>query len=255
MKNKNNIRGIQYGYSEMFAQYMYDEPSRRNKALRAIEMFKDYSVTDLKLQNCLEVGSATGIMTYYLSDYFSEVVGIDIDKPALEYARSNYKKDNIEYYEMDALKMDFDDDHFDTIVCHHTYEHVADDFILMDEIYRVLRPGGLLCFGAPNRLMIKESHYNIYFLSWFPKRISSLILKFNGHGDYYYESMRTYWGIKKLLKRFSKTQDYTFECIVNPEKYYSLDVMKDQKFIKWLPKPLVKALVPFAPDLVLLAVK
>ena len=87
MKNKNNIRGIQYGYSEMFAQYMYDEPSRRNKALRAIEMFKDYSVTDLKLQNCLEVGSATGIMTYYLSDYFSEVVGIDIDKPALEYAR------------------------------------------------------------------------------------------------------------------------------------------------------------------------
>ena len=248
-------RGIQYGYSKSFAQFMYDEPSRKNKALRAIAMFKDHSKKDLKKQNCLEVGSATGIMTYYLSDYFSKVIGIDIDKPALDYAISNYKKNNTEYFEMDALKMNFEENYFDTIVCHHTYEHVSDDNVLMDEIYRVLKPGGLLFFGAPNRLMIKESHYNIYFLSWFPKPISSLIINLLGKGDYYYETMRTFWGIKKLLRKFSSTYDYTFECILNPEKYHSLDVMKDYKFLNWLPKSLVKKLIPFAPDFVLLVVK
>jgi len=255
MKEHKIIRGIQYGYSEKFSKYMYDEPSRKDKALRAIAIFEDYSNTNLSNKNCLEIGSATGIMTFYLADYFTKVVGIDIDKQALDYARDNYSKPNLRYYEMDALKLKFDDDSFDNIVCHHTYEHVADDNILVKEIHRVLRPGGLLYFGAPNRLMIKESHYDIYFLSWFPKSFSSMILKFNGSGDYYYESMRTYWGIKKLLRKFSETHDYTFECILNPKKYHSSDVMKNHSFIYKLPKVVIKALVPFSPDLIMLAVK
>ena len=123
----------------------------------------DYAKTELKSQNCIEVGSATGIMTYYLAEYFTEVVGIDIDKPALNFAKKNYSRSNLKYYEMDALNMRFDDNSFDNIVCHHTYEHVENDITLMSEIYRILKPGGLLVMGAPNRLMIKESHYNIYF--------------------------------------------------------------------------------------------
>jgi len=91
MKEHKPIRGIQYGYSEKFSKYMYDEPSRKDKALRTIAIFE----ANRSNQNCLEVGSAIGIMPYYLADYFTEVVGIDIDKQALDYAQNNYSKPNL----------------------------------------------------------------------------------------------------------------------------------------------------------------
>ena len=235
---------------------MYDEKSRKNKALRAVAMFKDKENMDtLKSSSCLEVGSATGIMTYFLADYFQSVVGIDIDKPALEFAQKKYAKDNIQYLEMDALQMSFPDASFDYIVCHHTYEHVADSVALINGIHRVLKPGGLLYLGAPNRLMIKESHYQIYFLSWLPKKLASWVVKLSGQGDYYYENMLTYWGIKRLLAGKWHLEDYTLKCILDPERYYALDVMQGKDWIRKLPLPLLRCLIPFCPDLVFLACK
>ena len=80
---------MQLGYSEKFAKYMYDEPSRRQKALRAVRMFEDQGAI-LGPLKCLEVGSATGIMSYYLADHFGQVIGIDIDVPALNFSKTNY---------------------------------------------------------------------------------------------------------------------------------------------------------------------
>ena len=76
-----------------------------------------------------------------------------------------------------------------------------------------------------------------------------------GKGDYYYESMRTYWGVLKLLSDFHTIKDYTDKCILNPKKYHSLDVMENLTFVKHIPRFIVRAMVPFAPDLVMLAEK
>ena len=250
------VRGrIQYGYSEKFAEFMYDEKSRKLKALRAIQIFNDNTSTPLKNQKCLTVGSATGIMSFFMADYFQEVIGIDIDRPALEYSKRNYSKENVSCFEMDALNTGFIDNSFDAVVCHHTYEHVSDSEKLIQEIYRILKPNGLLFFGAPNRLMLKESHYSIYFLSWWPKKISSLILKIMGKDDYYYETMRTYWGIKKLLSLFTDVQDYTLRCVREPDKYYSRDVIDEMKWVTVLPNIVLRLLLPFAPDFVFFARK
>jgi len=235
---------------------MYDEASRKQKALRALAIFLDYKDPNtLTTQTCLEVGSSTGIMTFFLADHFQKVIGIDIDRPALEFAKNKYSKANIDYFEMDALHTTFPDNHFDHVVCHHTYEHVADSQLLIDEIYRILKPGGLLYFGAPNRLMIKESHYQIYFLSWLPKGLASWIVRICKKGDDYYETMLTYWGIKRLFAKNWQLKDYTLKCILEPEKYYATDVMEGKTWIKRIPTWLLKRLIPFSPDLVLLARK
>ena len=247
-------RGIQYGYSKRFARYMYDEPSRRNKALRVLQMFRDHR-PDLSDCNTLEVGSATGIMTFYLAEVFQEVVGIDIDREAMAYARQHYQKPNIQYLDMDGLNMDFADETFDTVVCHHTYEHVADSGQLLREIRRVLRPNGLLYFGAPNRLMIKESHYDMYFLSWLPPVLAGKVLQWTGQGEDYYERMLTYGGIRRLLSGFAEVQDYTLSCIVQAERYHSEDVVADYPWLRGLPKNVIRLLLPFAPDYVFLAKK
>jgi len=182
-------------------------------------------------------------------------VGIDIDRPALEYSWREYTRANLQCLEMDALAMTFPDDRFDAIVCHHTYEHVIDDRVLVREMLRVLRPGGLLYFGAPNRLMIRESHYGLPFLSWLPPSLSSLYLRLTGKGTHYYERMRTYWGVRRLLRPFRETTDYTLRCILEGARYHSEDVLASYPWLRRLPPRLLGQLVPLAPDLIFVSRK
>ena len=56
----------------------------------------------------------------------------------------------------DALRLPFPDDTFDRVICSEVFEHIGDDQGAMDEIRRVLRPGGVLAATVP---------------SWFPEKV------------------------------------------------------------------------------------
>ncbi len=43
----------------------------------------------------------------------------------------------------------FDDDHFDHVVCLNVLEHVYDSRFVLDELFRVLKPGGILVIAVP----------------------------------------------------------------------------------------------------------
>lgn len=246
-------RGYQYGYGDKFSDYMYDVSSRTRKAERAIVMFKDF-FTNLHKFSCLDIGCTAGIMTYHLAKYFYKAVGIDIDGKSLSHANDCFNKENILFLEADALNMPFADESFEAAVCHHTYEHVSSAEILVEEIYRVLKPGGVCYFGAPNRFMIIESHYSLPFLSWFPRRLSNLYLKIAKKGDDYYERIYSYWGLRKLLRRF-EIHDYTLKVIKQPVKYSSTDVVKEGAFVQQLPTWLLKFMIYFIPNYVLMLKK
>ncbi len=50
---------------------------------------------------------------------------------------------------MDITQMDFQDDHFDCILCYHVLEHIEDDRKAIRELFRVLRPGGWAILQSP----------------------------------------------------------------------------------------------------------
>ncbi len=52
-------------------------------------------------------------------------------------------------YHFDLHQIPFERDHFDAIFCNHVMEHVADDRVVLSEILRVLRPGGLAILQVP----------------------------------------------------------------------------------------------------------
>jgi SAM-dependent methyltransferase len=52
-------------------------------------------------------------------------------------------------YHFDLHLIPFSQNHFDAILCNHVMEHVADDRMVLSEIYRVLRPGGLAILQVP----------------------------------------------------------------------------------------------------------
>lgn len=52
----------------------------------------------------------------------------------------------------DICALPFDDNSFDMVFCNHVLEHIPDDRKAMQELYRVLKPGGLGIFQIPQDL-------------------------------------------------------------------------------------------------------
>lgn len=52
----------------------------------------------------------------------------------------------------DICNLPFDDHSFDVILCNHVLEHIPDDTKAMQELYRVLKPGGWGVFQIPQDL-------------------------------------------------------------------------------------------------------
>lgn len=63
----------------------------------------------------------------------------------------------------------------DLVLCESVVEHVDSPRMALDEMYRVLRPGGVAYITTTNRLRIRMSggngEYNVRFFNWFPRLV------------------------------------------------------------------------------------
>jgi len=249
-------RGYQENFSASDASN-HDVASRQRKAKTIIAVVKDWCLRrDLKMENLrvLDVGASTGAIDYFLADHFDEVYGIDIDKPAIDVASKEYCKRNLVFSVGDAMKLDFDNETFDVVVCSHVYEHVPDDVRLMKEMYRVLKAGGIVYFSAGNRYAVMEPHYRLPFLSFPPKWISHLYLRCLNRGKYYYEEHRSYWGLKRLVVDF-KIDDYTSKIISDPEKFSAGYMVRSRGLKQRVAKIVVSYFYPIVPGYIWLLEK
>ena len=83
--------------------------------------------------------------------------------PEQEFYKRFKKQANIDYTTTDLLSpladikadicnLPFDDNTYDIIFCNHVLEHIPDDTKAMQELYRVLKPGGMGIFQIPQNL-------------------------------------------------------------------------------------------------------
>jgi len=83
--------------------------------------------------------------------------------PEQEFYKRFKKQSNIEYTTTDLLSpladvkadicnLPFKDNEFDIIFCNHVLEHIPDDTKAMQELYRVMKPGGMGFFQIPQDL-------------------------------------------------------------------------------------------------------
>jgi SAM-dependent methyltransferase len=92
----------------------------------------------------------------------SAAVGIDIDEPTVEHARSKY---GLEFERADVAELPFEDGSFDLVVSFETLEHVPDAARAIAEFRRVLADSGVLVASTPNSdryLVDNEFHTREY---------------------------------------------------------------------------------------------
>jgi SAM-dependent methyltransferase len=94
----------------------------------------------------LDAGCGSGRTLRELSDYGSEVVGIELDAEAAEVARSRGHGE-VRVGRLEQLP--YDDDRFDLVTCLDVVEHTPDDRVAMRELRRVCKPGGWLLVTVP----------------------------------------------------------------------------------------------------------
>jgi ubiquinone/menaquinone biosynthesis C-methylase UbiE len=197
----------------------------------------------------LDLGCSGGFFCEGLAQHFQRVVGIDIDSAAIDFAKENSVSSNVEYLLINSDDIPFPDQSVELIICNHVYEHVPNVNKLFSEIARVLKPDGVCYLGAASRLVVIEPHFKLPFLSWLPKWLAHRYMRAFGKGNFYYEQLRTYWGIRNMIKNFS-VDDYTLRIIKDPVRYCAQDMIDPTGIIARLPVGLLKAIYPFLPSFI-----
>ncbi|MDR3560265.1 MAG: class I SAM-dependent methyltransferase [Negativicutes bacterium] len=104
----------------------------------------------------LDIGCGTGIYTNELCEAGARVVGVDISPEMLDIAAENNKQhgDNVSFSVADAAELPYDDNSFDLVTSISAMEFYEKPRESLQEMYRVLKPGGHMVVATLNSLSI-----------------------------------------------------------------------------------------------------
>jgi ubiquinone/menaquinone biosynthesis C-methylase UbiE len=104
-----------------------------------------------KFERGLSLGTGEGDYDALIAAYCNQLVGCDINKDDMEFAKSlNQDVSNLSYQVENALELTFPNESFDMVISMEVIEHVGKPWTMMQEIHRVLKPGGKLVMTFPS---------------------------------------------------------------------------------------------------------
>jgi ubiquinone/menaquinone biosynthesis C-methylase UbiE len=107
----------------------------------------------------LEIAAGTGVLTRALSamlPHTTAIVATDLNQPMIDHAASIGTKRPVEWRRADAMKLPFEDQSFDAVLCQFGVMFFPDKAAAFAEARRVLRPGGCWMFSAWDRIEDNE---------------------------------------------------------------------------------------------------
>lgn len=111
-----------------------------------------FAMPFIKDKNVLDIACGTGYGSEMMASGGAKtVVGADIDGETITLARANYQQENLSFERVNAIEMPFGDASFEAVVSFETIEHLDKAEKFIDEVVRVLTPGGRLILSTPNR--------------------------------------------------------------------------------------------------------
>ena len=100
----------------------------------------------------LDAGCGTGIFTRTVIDHGSQVVGLDLSVPMLQYACGALPAPGFTPVAADMLALPFTDNQFDKTLSVTALEFIEDAGTAIDELFRITRPKGCMVIATLNSL-------------------------------------------------------------------------------------------------------
>ena len=123
---------FEYGYSSKEEILENMNPNLK----KVIEKSEGKIITD--------IGCGCGRNLMYASKYASKLIGVDLSKQSLEFAKNFIQSDNLELVLGNNLEIPLDSNFSDLVVSDGVVHHTGDTVGAFKECVRVLKPNGLL---------------------------------------------------------------------------------------------------------------
>lgn len=132
----------------------------------------------------LDFGCGSGYGTKMLAESAESVTGVDISKEAIDFAGKNYPSSNLDFKTIPNIS----GEKFDVITSFQVIEHVPNDNKYIDDLKKLLNPGGYLLISTPdktNRLFnYIQQPWNVFHLKEYTAgSLKSLLQKHFNHVD------------------------------------------------------------------------
>ena len=126
----------------------WDKPAGRRRWTRRVAMLLAGLKPEMEV---LELGCGSGFFTRELVKSGAWITAIDISPDLLELARRDVPAENATFMAENAYAMSFATGHFDAVIGISVLHHL-DVEKGFSEVFRVLKPGGTICFSEPNMM-------------------------------------------------------------------------------------------------------
>ncbi len=135
------------GYSEVAIRYM-----RRRHAVRDAAFLVPRLKPGMALLDC---GCGPGTITVGLAEAVAPglVVGVDVAPSQVQLAEETVAVRglmNVRFEVASVYRLPFSDGTFDLVFAHALFEHLSEPLAALEELRRVLRPGGLVALASPD---------------------------------------------------------------------------------------------------------
>ncbi|MFN7094607.1 MAG: methyltransferase domain-containing protein [Burkholderiales bacterium] len=200
----NNNKLLQNNFNQAASAYMENAQIQTVSALKIIDLLPKYHTGDL----ILDLGSGPGTMQHNkLVNYSSLSFDLSIDM--LRVAKSKLKVNG------DANSLPFANNTFSTIISNLMIQWATNKSLILNEIYRILKPNGILIFTT----LVKPSLFELQ-IAWQEVDNKSHTLHFLNQGSYLshlkdsrfhltqslsWQSIIYFPTLKELLQHFKKT--------------------------------------------------
>lgn len=96
---------------------------------------------------CLDLGADNGVISYLLRERGGSWKSADLDEQAVCSIRQLVKED---VFQINGISTTFNDNEFDRVVIVDLLEHIKTEREFLDELFRIIKPGGELIINVPH---------------------------------------------------------------------------------------------------------
>jgi ubiquinone/menaquinone biosynthesis C-methylase UbiE len=213
---------IKMGYNGIFSQHVTHYDELAGEFQKRAASYQLYGI-DFQGKEVIDIGGGTGIIALMALEMgASKIVCGDISEFMLERGREKAKAIGfgpgmIEFCQLDAESLPYDDNSFDIVMTGMAFGLFPDQKKAVKEMFRVLRPGGLVALGAhgpehyweaidTNLRAINKKYVLGYRLEFWPRSEKQINLMMEDAGFKNIRTNRFIW--RNIFKSPSEACDF-----------------------------------------------